>query len=143
MPLLKSSLALLHILICFTTGHIVPGLQSSPISFRNITIPSGAPPHTPNFSAWQRIAHNGYANFKIVMGLDPLHSQLLKSTEQEKPLQLYLSTIKRWGNVTFMKTKLETRGFSSSKGHEEPLGSCQHTAAAPCSGCLLPPIPLP
>lgn len=142
MPLLKSSLALLHILICFTTGHKVPGLQSFPISFRNITIPSGAPPHTPDFSAWQRTAHNGHIHFKNCHGIGPSSLTTTRCTEQEKPLQLYASTVKRWGNVIFMKTKLETRGFSYLRGHEEPLGSCQYTAAAPCSGCLLPATPL-
>lgn len=136
-PLLKYSLALLHVLICFTTGHIVPGLQSFPI-----TIPSGAAPHTPNFAAWQGIVHNSYVHFKIAMGLDPPHSQLFSAQSKEKPLQLYVSTIKRWENVIFMTTKLETREFSYSKGHEEPSESCQCTEAAPCSGSLLLAISL-
>lgn len=77
-PLLKYSLALLRVLICFTTGRIAPGLQSFPI-----TTPSGAAPHTPNFSAWQEIAHNGYVHFKIVMELDPPHSQLFSAQSKK------------------------------------------------------------
>lgn len=111
MPLLKSSLALLHVLICFTTGHIVPGLQSSPISFRNITIPSGAPPHTPDLSAWQRIAHNGYVHFKIVMGLDPPHSQLHSAQSKRNHYSSIYQLLKDGGMSLSWKQNLEQEDF--------------------------------
>lgn len=105
-PLLKYSLALLHVLICFTTGHIAPGLQSFPI-----TTPSGAAPHTPNFSAWQEIAHNGYVHFKIVMELDPPHSQLFSAQSKKNHYSSMYLLLKDGGMSFSWKQNLKQENF--------------------------------
>lgn len=140
MPLLKSSLALLHVLICFTTGHIVPGLQSSPISFRNITIPSGAPPHTPDFSAGQGIAHNSYVHFKVGMGLDPPHSQLLSAQSTRNYHSSIYSLLKDGGMSLSWKQNLKQEDFPL-QGVMKNLWEAASTLQQPPA--LLPAILLP
>lgn len=131
MPLLKSSLDLLQVLICFTTGHIVLGLQTFPTPFKNITVPYRSSSPHPKFLCLERDLSQQLFPFHVKRDgtrLSPLATT--PCIEQEKLLQLYFLTIKWWGNVIFVKTKLETtRGLSYSKGHEGPSQSCQQAAA--------------
>lgn len=88
MPLLKSSLDLLQVLICFTTGHRVLGLQTFPTPFKNVTIPpSSSSPHSKFLCLARDIPQRLHFTWSVT-GLDSPHPQLPPCTEPEKPSQL-------------------------------------------------------
>lgn len=133
MPLLKSSLDSLQVLICFTTSDIVLGLQTSSTPLKTSQSLNGSSCPYPKRLCSAR---------DVPQQLPPSHKKrdenqlcLLATTlcteREDELLRLYFSTVKSRGNAVFTKTQFDmTRGCSSLTGREEPLGS-RHQAAVP------------
>lgn len=135
MPLLKSCLALLHVLICFTTGHIVPGLQSFPHFFQKYHNPPWTSSPHPKF-----LCHNGYVDFKTVMGLDPPHSQPFSAQSKRNHYSSMYLLLKDGGMSFSWKQNLEQEDFPLQrvmKNHWEAASTLQQPPAL--AVCCQPP----